>query len=307
MRRSLLLLTILLPLILIGQPIQMFTDPTAKWYVADTYPNGSPEAPGFAETMTTIYFYDGDTILDDLVWLELYSLNGPDPSSLPVREGWVRLEDDLILFHDTADLVHILYDHGLQIGDSVPYRLYGPDTTFLQVSSIETVTLQGNDHQMVHFGEPPNIAMDVLNERWIEGLGSMHGPLFPVYPRTFMTEVPGDSLVFTCFYVDDSLYWQHPGFAECETNIIQSFEEHFDDLDLGVWPNPGSDQLNINWSASNYSPLQIEIYSMLGELVRSETVTTFPNTVSTDDLPAGCYSIHLIDHRNRFAVKWMKQ
>lgn len=307
MRRSLLLFTIQLPLILIGQPIQMFTDPTATWYVADTYPNGSPQAPGFVETLSTKYNYNGDTLINGATWYALYSTEGPDQSVAPVLEGWINVANDIVLILDTADVVHTLYDLSVQVGDSVPYRLYEPDTIYLEVTLIDTLVVDGNEHRVVHFGQPPFIAMDVHDERWVEGLGSIHGPLFPARPRTFSTEVPGDSLILTCFSLADTLYWQHPGYDECETNIIQSFEEHSDDPDLTVWPNPGLDQLNINWTASQYSPVRIEVYSILGELLRSETTSISPITLTTHDLPAGCYLIRLIGKDGGTSVKWLKQ
>ena len=306
MRKYLLFPLIQLPLILIGQPIQMFTDPTAKWYVADTYPNGSPEAPGFVETMTSIYFYDGDTVIGGMTWNVFYSREGPDGSVPAELEGWVKMENGKIELLDTAGMLHTLYDQNVQVGDSIPYHLYDPDTTYLHVSMIDTLTIAGNEHRVVHFAQP-FIPMDVLVERWIEGIGSIHGPLFPAKPRGFSTELPGDSLLLTCFKLADTLYWQHPDYDECETNIIQSLEEFSDDPDLNVWPNPGSDQVNIAWAGSKNSPVRIEMYSVLGELLRAETVITGPIVIATDDLPAGCYSIHLTGKGRRSTMKWIKE
>ena len=80
-----------------------------------------------------------------------------------------------------------------------------------------------------------------------------------------------------------------------------------DQTRMKVWPNPGSYHLNLNWTASQNESVRIEIHSMLGELLRSETATTGPIMIATDDLPAGCYSIHLTGKGRRSTMKWMKE
>ncbi|MDQ3100406.1 MAG: T9SS type A sorting domain-containing protein, partial [Bacteroidota bacterium] len=84
-------------------------------------------------------------------------------------------------------------------------------------------------------------------------------------------------------------------------------EVQVDPTQLAVHPNPGSDQVNITWNSKQNHPIRIEIYSMLGELLRSETASISPITVATHDLPAGCYSILLVHDRGSRAVKWIKE
>ncbi len=74
-----------------------------------------------------------------------------------------------------------------------------------------------------------------------------------------------------------------------------------------IWPNPGSEEVNVSWNASGNRSARIEIYSMVGELLRSESATLTPFKIPTDDLPTGCYTIRLINEEGRSAVKWLKQ
>jgi hypothetical protein len=43
-----------------------------------------------------------------------------------------------------------------------------------------------------------------MDEIWIEGIGSIHGPLSPHNPRKFSEEIP-DSLMLTCTCVNNPI------------------------------------------------------------------------------------------------------
>ena len=305
MRTALIIFVASIPTLSQAQATFSFNDPTAKWHVAETFPHGSPEFPNFIETSTRLYEFGGTEIFDGESWLSLYSKTYPDVAS--VLEGWIRTDQELVLFRDTTAAMDTLYNFGLQVGDPVGYELYPGELIFVELLTIDTIYINGEAVRRFHFEQGVD-APAFFNEVWMEGIGSIHGPLFPARPRSFSTEIPADSLMLTCYHLDDSLIWQHPGYDECETNIILDLESHhLDHISFSVYPNPGSDQMNITWNSSDRSPKQIEIYSMLGELLRSEAATTSPIAIAVDDLPFGCYSIHLIDDRGRSTTKWMKE
>ena len=50
-----------------------FSEVGNKWYVLNTYPNGTMQDPGFVETTTTIYGNMGDSIISTETWMKIGS------------------------------------------------------------------------------------------------------------------------------------------------------------------------------------------------------------------------------------------
>ncbi len=79
--------------------------------------------------------------------------------------------------------------------------------TLRRLTPSRTIELDNTPYNVYHFDEPLWLEnfFSYLNEMWIEGIGSIHGPLFPhKKPRRFSNEVPmtGDSLILTCSYAN---------------------------------------------------------------------------------------------------------
>ncbi|MEO6903731.1 MAG: hypothetical protein ABI315_11385 [Bacteroidia bacterium] len=75
-----------------------------------------------------------------------------------------------------------------------------------------------------------------MNEIWIEGIGSIHGPLFPIDPCKFLTEIP-DSMMLTCTNVNTQKFWHHPSYKSCYMNIVLD-TKNIEDTKLTTFPNP---------------------------------------------------------------------
>ncbi len=169
------------------------------------------------------------------------------------------------------------------------------DTATMQISGydLRSLTVRPLDE----FGVPQENEQRTILER----LGVIEGSL--AYVACIIAE-DGYSLRS---YLD----YAFPIFDTGETSLCENFLGGIQNAELisslVVFPNPGSDQLNINWSVLQDAPVQIGIYSMLGELLRSETASVSPITLQTHDLPAGCYSIRLIGDDGSSSVKWLKQ
>lgn len=72
------------------------------------------------------------------------------------------------------------------------------------------------------------------------------------------------------------------------TNDIASIEQATSEL--SVYPNPSSESFVISgWSSSTKFPVTLNIYSVRGECVRTEQITSAHQVISTNDLSSGCY------------------
>jgi len=182
MKTKVSLLLLLLPNILWGQIINHFGNPDSKWNVAKTYPAANQQNPNFAASTTTVYGFHGDTIINGEQWLKIYSTNDSLFQSNLIYRGMISAENDKVFFIDTLKQRVTLYDFQLGVGDSVLFNLYGSFPKWLQVNVVDSIQVNGAFYKRLKFDEPALSAFDDLNEVWIEGIGSIHGPLFPYSP-----------------------------------------------------------------------------------------------------------------------------
>ena len=259
MRRMVLPLPFLVSLISHAQV--GFADPLAYWYVAKTYPAGAPEDPGFVGTTSRLFTITGDSVVDGATW-SVFTSQPTHPDGDPDQfEGLARQQGDLVLGLREDLSVDTLYDFGLDVGDSTHYLVDGWLSTWLHVVEVDSLLVGGSYRRLLRFAElvePPT----TLRESWIVGIGSVHGPLFPAHPVTFSTEVPGDSLMLTCYGSEDAVLWQHPDYDDCAVNILLSTNDltmahgwvidgfpqprhgsdHYQCLRLGGSPDPRRDR-----------------------------------------------------------------
>lgn len=291
MKTTLILSALLFPILLWGQAINHFDNADSKWNVAKTYPAANAENPSFAATTTTVYGFQGDTLIDSVQWFKIYSSDDPLFQSNLEYRGLTRSENNKVFFMDTANQLDTLYDFSLNVGDSAEFDLYGMYPEWLQVVEVGSIELEGNFYKKITFAEPSINAFDELNEVWIEGIGSIHGPLFPNYPVKFSEEVP-DSMLLTCSYSDGEDVWQHPSFTSCYVNIVLGVE-NLETRGFKVYPNPFSDI--IHFENPGIGKCNLTILNALGQVVRKVQVDSKHSTIELRNLKAGIYFIRIDD------------
>src|SRR5699024_3316409 len=131
----------------------------------------------------------------------------------------LRAENSKVLYLDTLNQLDTLYDFSLKVGDSVLFNINGTTPEWLQVNHVDTIQIHGDYYKRLTFDEPSISAFDWLDEEWIEGIGSIHGPLFPAFPVKFSEEIP-DSMLLICSYSDNQDVWQHPSYQNCYVNNV---------------------------------------------------------------------------------------
>jgi hypothetical protein len=285
MRTTILTTILLLPLTTFGQIVDHFENLDSKWFVAATYPDANLQNPNFVATKTTIYGFKGDTLIDEEKWLKIYSSSDSLLTTNLRLKGFIKSTNNFVLFMDINNQIDTLYNFNLSVGDSVLYDL-GSWTEYIPISDIDSIQINGQFYKRFKFAEPkgPN-AFDILNEIWIEGIGSIHGPLFPAESRKFSTETP-DSIELTCSHSNGQLYWQNSSYNDCFVNIMLSIVENHT-IDFNIFPNPFNDIVTFN--LNNSQTIYIVVYNCQGQKLISKRIDSYDSAIDLRNLPFGLY------------------
>ena len=303
MKTKILLLILLLPSILFGQVVNHFDNIYSKWNVAKTYPAANQQNPNFVATTTTVYGFQGDTLINSKQWFKLFSTSDSLFQSNLLYRGLLREENNKVFYLDTLNQLDTLYDFSLNVGDSVLFDLYGMYPEWLQVTSVDSIQINGDYYRRLKFEEPSISAFDWLDEEWIEGIGSIHGPLFPAFPVKFSEEII-DSMLLTCSFSDNQQVWQHPNYPSCYVNIVLSIDQ-LELLGFKVYPNPFTDRIHLENSGLQH--YELTILNGLGQTVKSTQVNGESQTIDLTGLKAGIYFMKIQNGKNSETVKMIKK
>lgn len=280
------------PVHLRGQSIVRFDEPGASWQVAHSFPNGSMQNPGFVATTTLLYFLDGDTLIGNSLWQRMFATPTWAEAPVPSYLGVTRQEGPFVLFQDSTGMVDTLYNFALQVGDSMGFGLPGSGyTDSLRVDSIGQVLVQGVPHKVFHFSLSTvyYTLESYLSDTWIEGIGSVHGPLAPGslfdLEDSYSSGIP-DSTRLTCYNQGTNTLWQHSGYTDCEVNLLLSVNG-LGPAQLRVWPNPVDSRLQVTLPTATRSA--IHLLDATGRTVLHRTTCGMQATLDLGPLPPGPY------------------
>jgi hypothetical protein len=155
--------------------------------------------------------------------------------------GLIRKENDLILYRDSTNQLDTLYNFKLNLGDSVLFNLFGMNPEWLEIINVDSILIKGSLYKRMKFAEPKTSSFDELNEVWIEGIGSIHGPLFPRFPVKFSQESP-DSTLLTCTFSGKEQVWEHSSYTSCYMNHVLGIDEQ-EVFKFKIYPNPFTDKI----------------------------------------------------------------
>lgn len=242
------------------------------------------------ENQEFVYYIDGDSIVDDLVYRklykrgELYQYPLDDPPN-PCNESYefdqfhslLRQEDKKIyIYGDNEDT--LLYDFDLIVGDTLAMT-FNQWYENIVVTSIDSI-LVGNHYRKIF-----NLD-NVENPLLIEGIGHEHGfiePFLPIFEC-------GNFL--NCFSANDTTYY--PNFNEsCDFNV--DIEERTARSTIRFFPNPAHDYLSIQFE-SNEQIEEVYSYTAIGKQQKMEFQEVEGNLIKVDlsNLKPGLYIIQLL-------------
>jgi len=303
MKTTIIFSILLLPSILWGQVINHFNNLDSKWNVAKTYPAANQQNPNFVAITTTVYGFQGDTLINSEQWFKLYSSSDSLFQSNLLYRGLLRDENNKVFYLDTLNQLDTLYDFSWNVGDSVLFDLYGMYPEWLQIIDVDSVLISGDYYRRLKFAEPIMNAFDELNEVWIEGIGSIHGPLFPNFPVKFSQEMP-DSMLVTCTFSNNQQVWQHQNYPSCYVNIVLSLDQ-LELSDFKIYPNPFTDRIHIeNFGLQQY---ELTLLNSLGQTIKRTQVNGGNQIIDLTEMKAGIYILSINNGLNAKTIKIIKK
>lgn len=290
----------------VSQETISFTNSEATWNVVRTFTNGNPEDPSFIETNTNIYGYYGDSLIGNDLWLKMYTTQDSNFISDLILAGLLKQESGLVIFKDTTNSIDTIYNFNLQTGDSVLYD-FGFGIEYLKINTIDSIEINETFYKRFYFDQSQYFPPLELEEMWIEEIGSIHGPLFPKYPKLFSTEALADSLFVSCYKVGNTLVWNNPNYDSCYINIVMSRNEIYDKR-IKTFPNPVKDELRIEIPENKDQNVRILIYDLLGNLIINRTYDQAVEiSINTTSLENSFYILKIETGNKKYIQKFIKQ
>jgi hypothetical protein len=211
MKKTLLLSFLFLTFFAGQSQINHFSNGDAKWFVRNTFMDGSPYQPSFIGVSTTVYGFKGDTIIAGKKWLKMYSSEDSSFIKDLKLEGYIYSNSEVVEFIDIKGELDTIYDFSIDKTDSIYFTfIYNQrPNQDIRPDSIDSISIGALKYKRISFKEPTGpSAMDGLYEKWIWGIGSIHGPLHPVYLGIYSGE-DGDAneTDLVCTHLADTLVY----------------------------------------------------------------------------------------------------
>lgn len=215
-------------------------------------------------------------------WTYKYKINGTDTffnghTYRPLNSVYLR-EDTLsgkvykVDFSDSSEIV--FYDFSLVMGDSALSKVVA-DSELVFVTDISTVNIGGELRKQITFSPPGDSPL--CNDRWIEGVGSIFGPLGP---EVYIYDCWHYEAYLTCYRdTNTTLY------GDCTPiGIGEIGSQPLDAPNIKIWPNPVSDVLHINASEKIF---HVDIRDATGRKMKCNADAW--GNVNTSGLAEGLY------------------
>lgn len=188
-----------------------FSNSTARWNVINTIIDSSPYDPNFIGVNTTVYGFKGDTSISNQKWLKMFSTSDSSFLTNLKFEGYIYSNNNIVLFSHKGNTIDTLYDFNINYNDSVyfDFPVNIRPKQYIKAKLIDSVTFVNDQYKQISFNEPTGpSAFDELEETWIQGIGSVHGPLHPLNLATYSTE-DGDAneTDLACTKIKDALVY----------------------------------------------------------------------------------------------------
>jgi hypothetical protein len=245
-------------------------------------------------TYTEIFMTSGDTVVNELVYNKLYY--SIDSLSTFIYRGALREEGDRVFYLNADGEEGLLYDFGMEAGDTcyvVAYFDDNFDSLMVVVDSVDYTEVEGIERKRMWIHNEDDAIN--FNEYWIEGIGSINGPLY-TFIHCYLV-CPWWQL--SCCYESGDQIFQHD-FLDCYVNTVGIGEVK--DSEAQIIPNPIKAGQNLFIELQNNELISgIEFKDLTGKSVARENGTfNSEMNVLVPQLPKGVYM--LLIHTNSSKV-----
>lgn len=206
-----------------------------------------------------------------------------------------KLKDDgreVYVIQDTDTL--LVYDFKLNIGDTFSSDYLEHD---LEVIDSDSISLLNGDRRRTWTLSSPDYPENTL--RWIEGVGSDYGILWPKdFPKGNYGEIR-----LSCYYMWERLQYINPDVGGCLISSTTDQKESEDPDSNLSYPNPAIDELYIkDEAARNLSKYQI--YDIHGQILFEGS--TLNQVIDISFLESGIYLLELSYQEEIHVQKFIK-
>lgn len=244
---------------------------------------------GFSNPVNTeIYFIDGTTSFNNyeyqIIWVSYDSLNSR------TYQGLLREEEDKVFYVPPNSTEGLLYDFGLQAGDSVYVRnmFCGDLDVPLSVFNVDTVEYYGVSRKRWFLSQ-----YGYVNDVWLEGIGSLFGPIHTAY--SYCIACPVWDLL--CYHESGELFYRMPYAESCFEPTV-SLDEKTNEK-ATITPNPVNRGQPFRIVLKKNAE-QVSIFNASGVPVETFDVAGRDHLeIKTASYPAGLYLVKILSFGNR--------
>jgi len=240
---------------------------------------------------TEIYIIEGDTTINSMDYNKIWA--SYDSTFSWQYQGGLREDSNMDYYIPPNGIEGFLYDFNLEIGDVTYVNNVFCSNIPITVVGIDTVEYFGISRKRWLLGEN-----GYVQEYWVEGIGSMYGPLYTKYEYCIIC--PAWELL--CFHNNDILEYMMYGQNGCYLSPPVGIEAVSQKNEVIIRPNPVGKGSPIEIEM-NIIPIQVDIINVSGVLVqRLNSIQSKHIKIESNDLEAGFYFIKITDQENKITT-----
>lgn len=295
MKRIIIIIALVLPMISFSQVNKSIIDTTKTWY------NGVSTMTG---EYTNVYKIKQDTLIENKSYNIVYqSYSGDSNYSENSRLiFFVREDSNRVFIRENGYLnpisdEYLVYDFNLNKGDTITvplilgghiYSSYLLEKGLMTIDSVDSININGTLLKRLFISSS---YCYIYGEQWIEGIGSTQG----LFEAGALIDLGKGKL--NCLYQGDTLIYHRGDSPNCIVNV--GLEDIDNGISVRLYPTIVNDALNI--SSSSY-PLNISIIDLFGKEVLKETLY-YDKAINTSSLKSGFYGCKLTTKDNKTLFK----
>ena len=290
MKKLLLITIILLPAFIKAQQYVPFPDSNAVWSEIEI------DQPGPCMPCKYQFRILGDTIINSIQYHKIYKQNDSLLNSVNlIYHGAIREQGGKIYFrHVYFSFERTLYDFTKNVGDTIKKLYHDLDPSdssmFGIITSIDSILIDGNYRK--------KFALNANDPIWIEGIGSLHGLLYPITPAVTCSCIWD----LVCFQQNDSVKYLNPKYSTCFPVITGISNNTTVKNSFAVLPNPFSTETTLR-ADKLFRDATLTVYNSFGQQVKLiKNISGQTVTLHRDNLPSGLYFLQLTQDNKTYAT-----
>ena len=221
-----------------------------------------------------------------------------DDSSECVLAGYYRIQGDSIMIRRVSQECDepegLLYDFGMEVGDSVEVVYDYIDTRFFWKESDTTLIFEGIERKVHVLNYIPHQNGTFETKMlWIEGIGTLQHPIYSWLCNDVSCENVAEPALGSSHVDGKRIYSDSLAFCN---DVISGISEDTNEIEISIFPNPVQNTLFVKGS---YLDTKYYISNTLGEIIQKGKVIN--GEIPLDDLSPSLYLI-LIQSKNKHKV-----